>query len=424
MFTKTKNLKIKKILIALAIIISIGLNIFVAKASLLNDLWQNILNSFNQNQGGAQQNQQNQQSSPSLYKPVADYENAVIEAVAKVSPAVVSITISKNVPIIEQCPYNPFRNLPPDIQDFFNYNFFEFYVPCQKGEKIQEVGYGSGFIVSSDGLILTNKHVVLDEKASYTVFTNDGKKYEAKVLARDPSLDLAILKINATGLPVAVLGDSSNLKLGQTAIAIGNALGEFRNTVSVGVISGLARTIVAGGPGIEETINNVIQTDAAINPGNSGGPLVNLRGEVIGINTAMAKGAENIGFAIPINLAKKDIESVKKSGKIERPFLGIRYIIIDENLAKEKNLPVNYGALVESDGKNPAVIADSPADLAGIQPKDIILEINGEKITKDNPLNQIILKYSPGNEVNLKILRNKKEINLKIKLGSLPEKGI
>jgi S1-C subfamily serine protease len=423
MLNKIKSLKIKNFLVVLAIIISVSLNIFVAKAGLLNDFLQNILNPFNQKNASSTVEQKTQENT-SLYKPVVDYENAVIEAVAKVSPAVVSITISKNVPIIEQCPYNPFGNLPPDIQKFFGDNFFQFYAPCQKGEKMQEVGYGSGFVVSEDGLILTNKHVVLDEKASYTVLTNDGKKYDAKVLARDPLLDLAILKINANNLKTVKLGDSNSLKLGQTAITIGNALGEFRNTVSVGVISGLARTIVAGGPGFEETISNLIQTDAAINPGNSGGPLINLRGEVVGINTAMAQNAENIGFAIPINFAKKDIESIKKSGKIERPFLGIRYIIVDENLAKEKNLSVNYGALVESDGKNPAVIPDSPADLAGIQPKDIILEINGEKITKDNPLSEIILKYSPNNEVDLKILRGKKEINLKLKLGSFPEKEI
>ncbi len=411
-----KNYKfLKNTLIVIAIIIALGLNIFVAKANLFNDLWQNI---FNPNQ--TQNNQNTNQTQ--LYKPVADYENAVVEAVAKVSPTVVSITISKNVPIIEECPYNPFSNLPPDIQSFFGDNFFNFYAPCQKGEELKEVGYGSGFIISKDGLILTNKHVVLDTKASYTVFTNDGKKYEAKVLTRDPSLDIALIKINANNLPTATLGDSDSLKLGQTAITIGNALGEFRNTVSVGVISGLARTIIAGdNENFKEKISNVIQTDAAINPGNSGGPLVNLKGEVIGINTAMARGAENIGFAIPINFAKKDIETYQTKGKIEKPFLGVRYIIIDDELAKEKKLSVNYGAMVESDGQNPAVIADSPADLAGIQPKDIILEINGEKITKDNTLSQIISKYSVGDKINLKILRNKKEINLEAKLGSFPE---
>jgi serine protease Do len=326
------------------------------------------------------------------------------------------------VPIIEKCPSNPFSNLPPDIQEFFGRSFFEFYIPCQKGEKLQEVGSGSGFIISSDGLILTNKHVVFDPKASYTVLTNDGKKYDAKVLARDPSNDLAVLKIQANNLPVAPLGNSDELQLGQTAIAIGNALGEFRNTVSVGVISGLARTVTAGdGGGYTETIKNVIQTDAAINPGNSGGPLVNLRGEVIGINTAMASGAENIGFAIPINQAKSAINSVKTKGKIERPFLGIRYLIINKEIAKQKNLPVDYGALVDSDGKNPAVVSNSPAEQAGILKGDIILEINGQKINENNSLGDIISKLSPGDEINLKILRNNKELNLNLKLGSYPE---
>ncbi|MGC8775841.1 MAG: S1C family serine protease [Minisyncoccia bacterium] len=391
--------------------------------------WDNLLKNLPQffkpqtstsNQINQPEKKSNQETS--LYKPVIDYENAVVSAVKKVSPAVVSITVSKNVPIIEQCPSNPFSNLPPDIREFFGDNFFEFYVPCQKGEKLKEVGSGSGFIISKDGLILTNKHVVFDTKASYTVLTNDGKKYDAKVLARDPLQDLAILKINAENLPVAALGNSDELQLGQTAIAIGNALGEFRNTVSVGVISGLARTVTAGdGGGYTETIKNVIQTDAAINPGNSGGPLVNLKGEVIGINTAMAQGAENIGFAIPINQAKSVINSIKTKGKIERPFLGLRYIILNKEIAEQKKLPVDYGALVDSDGKNPAVVPGSPAEKAGILKGDIILEINGQKINEDNTLADIISKFLPGDEISLKILRNDKEINIKLRIGTYPE---
>src|SRR3989344_8920433 len=244
------------------------------------------------------------------YSPTVDYEEAVVKAVEDGSKSVVSIIISKNLPVIEQCPYDPFSNLSPDVRQFFG-GGFEFSQPCQKGTKLEKVGGGSGFIVSNDGLILTNKHVVSDTKAEYTVITYDGKKYDAKVLARDSAQDLAIIKINATGLKPAKLGDSDSIKLGQTAIAIGYSLGEFSNTVSVGVISGLSRPITASGANIgAETIQGVIQTDAAINPGNSGGPLLNLKGEVIGVNTAVASGAENIGFAIPVNQAKRDIESV------------------------------------------------------------------------------------------------------------------
>jgi len=387
------------------------------------DFWSDLKNFLNPQTQTIKEQKENtlENKENSLYKPAFDYEKAVIEAVKRVSPSVVSITISKNVPIIEQCPYNPFSNLPPDIQEFFGDQFPQFYAPCEKGKKMQEVGSGTGFIISSDGLILTNKHVILDEKASYTVLTNDGKKYDAKILARDPQEDLAVLKINANNLPVAPLGNSDGLELGQTAIAIGNALGEFRNTVSVGVISGLARTVTAGGMGYEETIHNVIQTDAAINPGNSGGPLVNLKGEVIGINTATASGAENIGFAIPINKAKRDIESVKTKGKIEAPFLGIRYLTINSELAKEKKLSVDYGALIDFDGKNPAIVSGSPAERAGLKKGDIILEINGQKITEDNTLGSVISRFSPGDTIDLKILRDNKELNLKVVLGKYPE---
>ncbi len=245
-----------------------------------------------------------------IYIPV-DYEAQVINAVKAASPAVVAITVSKNVPIIEQCPFNPFPDLPPEFQQFFGQNL-QFYRPCQKGTKLQEVGGGSGFIISQDGLIITNKHVVQDEAAQYTVFTNDGKKYSAEVLARDPNIDIAVIKIDALDLPTVKLGDSDSIQVGQTAIAIGNALGEFRNTVNVGVVSGLSRDITASGGGLTETIYNVIQTDASINRGNSGGPLLNLKGKVIGINTAIAQNAQSISFAIPVNQIKGIISAFVK----------------------------------------------------------------------------------------------------------------
>lgn len=241
------------------------------------------------------------------YLPQTSQEQAIIKAVKAYSPSVVSIVISKDVPILEQY-YN----------DFFGIQI------RQNGTQKQQIGGGSGFIISPEGMILTNKHVVQDKTAEYTVLTNDGKKFPAKVVALDPVQDLAILKIDQEKIinqdggltirtfPTVKLGDSDNLQIGQTVIAIGNALGEFQNTVSVGVISGLGRTITAQGGGTVETLEDVIQTDAAINKGNSGGPLLNLRGAVIGINAAMSVEGENIGFAIPINKAKKDIESVSK----------------------------------------------------------------------------------------------------------------
>lgn len=357
-----------------------------------------------------------------LYKPVIDFEQAVIRAVETAEPSVVSIVVSKYLPVIERCPYNPFSDLPKEFRDFFGDDFFGFSRPCQKGMERKEVGGGTGFIVSENGLILTNKHVVYDEKADYTVLTNDGKKYEAKVLARDPLQDLAVIKINASGLKPAKLGDSDSIKLGQTVIAIGNALGEFRNTVSVGVISGLARTVNAQGFGFgSETIQGVIQTDAAINPGNSGGPLLNLRGEVIGINTAIVAGAQNIGFAIPINQAKRDINSVKTTGAIKVPYLGVRYIMITPELAKRQNLDVDYGALVRGSEEGPAIMPDSPAAKAGLQAEDIILEFNNEKITLDKPLSLIIQKYNIGETAVLKVKRGNKILELKAVLAERPD---
>jgi len=281
---------------------------------------------------------------------------------------------------------------------------------------------GTGFIISSDGLILTNKHVVQYENINYTVILSNNEQYPAKVLARASSQDLAVLKIDPksgesfTPLP---LGDSDNLKIGQTVIAIGNALGEFQNSVSVGVVSGLSRSITASGGGIAETLDQLIQTDAAINSGNSGGPLLNLSGEIIGINTAVASGAENIGFAIPINQAKKAIESVKATGKITYPFLGVRHVLIDENIQKQYNLPVDYGAwVVRGSGiGDVAVTPGSAADKAGLKENDIILEIDGQKITTKNTLSKIILSHNVGDKIKLKILRNGKEMELEAQLG-------
>lgn len=236
------------------------------------------------------------------YESRIEYEEAIISAVDKATPSVVSIVVSKDVPVLERCP----------ITDPFFGDGFRFYVPCDSGRTENvEIGGGTGFFVSSDGLILTNRHVVADKDADYTVFSGNDIRYDARVVSVDDEEDLALLKVDGSGFPVLSLGNSDSVRLGQTAIAIGNALGEYKDTVSVGVISGLSRTITAfDQSGDAETIEEVLQTDAAINPGNSGGPLINLKGEVIGINTAIADNAENIGFAIPANKARKVMESL------------------------------------------------------------------------------------------------------------------
>jgi len=364
-----------------------------------------------------------------VYIPQTSQEEAVIKVVKEVSPAVVSIIITKDLPVFEEYYVSPF-------EEFFGQPFFEFKIPQykQKGTQKQEIGGGTGFIISEDGMILTNGHVVSDKDADYTVLTNDGKKYPARVLARDSIRDLAVIKIegektidnqgklNLKSFPPLKLGDSDKLQIGQTVIAIGNALGEFRNTVSVGVISGLGRTVTASGGGMIETLEDVIQTDAAINKGNSGGPLLNLKGEVIGVNFAMAQQAESIGFTIPINKAKKDIKQVKTLGKIVYPFLGTRYVLINEEIQKENNLPVDYGAWVQKgEGGEAAIFPGSAAEKIGLKEEDIILEFNGEKITLENTLAKIIMKYNPGDIITLKILREGKEKIFELTLGERSE---
>lgn len=351
-------------------------------------------------------------------------ESAVVSAVEKVSPAVVSIIVSKDLPKIEQYS-SPFNN--DFFRQFFGDNFNDFFgldAPQyrQNGTEKVEIGGGTGFLVSSDGYVVTNKHVVSDEAAEYTVLMNDENKYPAKVLARDPVTDLAVLKIEGKSFSTVELGDSANLKVGQTVIAIGNALGEFRNTVSTGVISGLSRSITASGAGTgSEELVGVVQTDASINPGNSGGPLLNIAGQVIGINTAIAQGAQNIGFAIPINEVKSTIDSVRQYGRIVRPWLGVRYVQINQEIKEANKLPFDYGALVVR-GEKPtdlAVVPGSPADKAGIEENDIILELNGEKINEKNPLVKVVGKFKPGEEVTLKVWHKGETKNMKVKLEEM-----
>lgn len=350
---------------------------------------------------------------------VVSEESQVIEVVKNSTQAVVSITATADVPILERC----YKNF--DVDPLFE-DFFDFRMPsvCEKGTQKQRVGAASGFIVSSDGYILTNKHVVANETAEYTVILNDeahkGKKVIAEVLAKDPSNDIAVLKINETDLPFLELGDSDMLQVGQTAIAIGFALGEFDNTVSKGVVSGLLRSITASGSsfGQPEQLEGVVQTDAAINPGNSGGPLLDIGGKVIAMNTAVAQ-AENIGFAIPINEVRKVYEDVKTTGKVQRAFLGVRYIVVNKELMERNDLPVDHGALIirgEESG-DLAVVPGSPADIAGLVENDIILEVDGVEINEDNSLARIISKLTIGQKVKVKIYSKGEERAVEVELG-------
>ncbi len=351
-------------------------------------------------------------------------EALVVNTVKKVQPAVVSVIITKDVPIIEQF-FDSVPNNSP-FGNFFSFPQFEFQAPKlqQRGTERREIGGGSGFLVSVDGLVVTNRHVVADEAAEYTVFTSDGVKHEAKVVARDPSNDVAILKIEGTSLPFLEFGNSDTLQVGQTAIAIGNALSEFRNSVSVGVISGLARSIVAGdSSGQSEQLDQVIQTDAAINPGNSGGPLLSSDGHVIGVNVAVAQGSENIGFALPANIVKDAVESVQKNGKIVRPFLGIRYVQITP-IIKEQNKLANEHGVIISRGETAtelAIIPGSSADKAGLKEGDIILEADGQKLTESVSLSSIIRTKNVGDTITCKVLSQGAEKTVTVTLQEAPQ---
>lgn len=348
-----------------------------------------------------------QQETPgqSVEKQTVVYEESVITKVVEESlSSVVTIgitTINQN-DSLELDPFNPFSPFrrTPGIS--------------QKVEK----NIGSGFIISADGLIITNKHVVSDTDSSYKVLTNDNKKYDIEKIYRDPLNDLAILKINASGLKPLKLGSSNNLKLGQMAIAIGTPLGEFTNTVTVGIISGLGRGITAGSPfeGYIEKLDNVIQTDAAINPGNSGGPLLNSKGQAVGVNVALAQEGQNIGFALPIDIVKTLIDNFNKQGGIfERPYIGVRYKIIDKQTAVLNEL-VEGAYIIE-------VLENSPAQKVDIQEEDVIIEFDGKKVKGDDEqgLTKQISQKKIGSVVNLKLWRNGETLNKELTLEAFNE---
>ncbi|MEK7183481.1 MAG: trypsin-like peptidase domain-containing protein [Patescibacteria group bacterium] len=342
----------------------------------------------------------------------------VVNVVAAASPAVVSIVITKDVPVIEEYydeQANPFGDIFGGLYRIPQYR--------QNGTEEREVGGGSGFLVSEDGYVVTNAHVVSDVDANYTAFLNDGTQYDATVVAADDVLDVAVLKIEGDDFSYLEFGDSTTIKAGQSVVAIGNALGEFSNTVSVGVVSGLARSIIASdGVGQSEQLTNIIQTDAAINPGNSGGPLLDLSGRVIGVNVAASVGtAENIGFALPANAVKLSVESIREHGRVIRPYLGVRFLMINELIKSENNLTVSQGALIVRGSSNElAIIPGSPADKAGLEETDIILKINDQVVDDDMPLNVILQQYQVGDEIELLVLHDGSEQTLTATLEEAP----
>jgi serine protease Do len=326
-------------------------------------------------------------------------ESVVIDVVEDNSLSVVTIAIEKEQSVgplsIE---FGPFGFVFPQTEE--------------EPQKIEQ-NIGTGFVISEDGLIATNKHVVGETQATYKVITKEDQTYEVQKIFRDPVNDLAILKIEANNLKPVEMGDSDKLKVGQFVIAIGTALGEFKNTVTTGVVSGLGRAITAGSPfeSYAERLDNVIQTDAAINSGNSGGPLLNSFGQVIGINVAVAAGGQNIGFAIPINIIREAIDNFNKTGKFERPFLGIRYQMISRDIALMNNVP--QGAYVVE------VVADGPADKAKIKVGDIITEFDSQRV--DDELSEMVSRKKVGDKVRLSVWRNDQALEIDVILQSAVE---
>lgn len=324
-----------------------------------------------------------------VYWEILTEENAIIKVVDAVTPSVVTVSIKTT-----------------QVVGFFG-------APAER--QIEE-DIGSGFIIdASDGLIVTNQHVVSDLTAQYQIITATNQQLPVTKIYRDPVNDMAILKVdtNQIDLQPVVLGNSDDLKVGQVVIAIGTALGEFRSTVTTGVISGLGRGINAGSPfgGLSERLDNVIQTDAAINPGNSGGPLLNSSGEVIGVNVAVSAAGQNIGFALPINAVKKAIDSFEATGSFSRPYLGIRYQMISQQTAILNAVP--QGAFVVE------VVSDSPAEKAGIYDNDIIVKIDGVQLTEEKSLASVVEQKKVGDQLSLEIYRNGETINQVVTLAEL-----
>lgn len=345
--------------------------------------------------------------------------NAVSDVASQLKSSVVSIVATKELSYVIRDPFSMFGGDP----------FFDQFFGSRRRQKAetkkekQEVSAGTGFFIRADGLLLTNKHVVADTEAEYTVVLADGTKLAATVLARDPTNDLAIAKIkDAQGkkfTPVTFVAKDTDIRVGNFVVAIGNALGQFDNTVTIGVVSATGRALTAGdGRGSAENLRQLIQTDAAINPGNSGGPLVSITGQVIGINTAVAGGAQGIGFAIPLDAAKvaKLIDQVEKHGKIVKAYLGVRYTEVTPEVNKEYKLGTDSGAWIKGENDLPAVVADSPAAKAGLKGGDVILAANGTMLDQKTALTDLVGGFAPGDVLTLTILRDGKKIDVKVTL--------
>jgi serine protease Do len=340
-----------------------------------------------------------------------DYEEKTIKAIDSALPSVISIAASKDVKAVQA----EIEKMGMDPKQFADRLANE-----SENGKVT-ISSGSAFVVDASGIVLTNKHVVQEKDASYKAVI-DGTSYEIEVVAQDPLADIAIIKIKnpPTNLTAIPLGNSHKVRLGQSVITIGNALGEFQNTVSVGIISGLSRILSATTDmdGHSERLRGLIQTDAAINPGNSGGPMLNIDGEVIGINTAVVVGAQSIGFTIPIDRAKKDLAEIKQYGHIRTPFLGIRYVIVNKRVQAHFHLPIDYGAYVlkENLPDDHAVLPGSAAEIAGIREGDLITKAQGKNVTAAETLEDTLDALNVGDILDLVILREGKELSIKVPL--------
>ncbi len=346
-------------------------------------------------------NSQRNLTSTSAQQQVVSSEGQLISSIAKtVGPSVVSVTVTSQ----------------STQQSIFGF-----------AQPVQQESAGTGIILNSDGVIVTNRHVVPAGAGSVTVVLSDGTKLDkVEVIGRtneSDSIDVAFLKITdkkGKTLTPAKLGDSSKMQVGDKVVAIGNALGQFQNTVTSGIISGFGRSVVAGDETSSENLQNLFQTDAAINQGNSGGPLVNTNSEVIGLNTAIAGDAQNIGFAIPMNDIKGLINSVLNTGKVQRPYLGVRYVSLTDDYAYQFNLPVKRGAYVAPNDGQPSIVAGSPAEKAGIKEKDIIVKVDGTNIDENNSLTSVLGRHNVGDSVTLTVNRDGKEQKITAKLEAAP----
>jgi len=362
-------------IIALAYIIFVSVNLFLSQ-SLKSGGFADVINQL---LGGRYRGVKTV-----ISQKLVEEESTTIDVVENVSPAVVSIVV-KTVDF-----------------DLFS------------GPSLRESGIGTGFIVDPNGLIVTNTHVVDDSRGEYSVVLKDGTTYEVDKIHLDPISDLAIIEVMGRNLPTAELGDSDNLKVGQKAIAIGNALGRFQNTVTVGVISGIGRQVAAGGFGTRTTLQeNAIQTDAALNPGNSGGPLLSSAGQVIGINVATTTGADNISFSIPVNTLKPILEIFIQEGRIIRPYIGISYTIITEEIANLRSMPM--GAYITR------VFPGSPAEKAGLDRGDIIIKLGDKEVNAEYSIARAVSQLKVGDKVPLFIDRENEQREVEVVLEESPQ---